>query len=335
MQQRKVEYYSNGTKIVGYVNLPDDYKKGTKLPCIIPCSGFTGIGAAYPTLLSRLFTKHGYACVTFDYRGWAPSDGEVGHTNAEDEYLDIEATYIFAQQQPEIQSENVALFGWGFSAPIVLKLAANYPEIKAVGCGNGFYNGERCMRSIMNWEDYLSFRKIAREDLVSRVMTGKGALTPPYQQGGATRSYSYRTGNIEPLTLDWLVENAEVAYDKDTHTNTKNFMDVMGVPETIERDYGGRKNFPPYQGFEVTDSMLRTDASADAKKVAPRPVFVVHAVEDAAYPVFEAEAIAKDIGPSCTTLFVEGDHNGFMFDDHPEFARFSKEIVAFYDKALK
>ena len=70
MKTRPVEFYSRGTKIVGNVNLPDDYKEGTKLPCIVPCSGYTGIGAAYPMLLSRLFTRYGYACVTFDYRGW-------------------------------------------------------------------------------------------------------------------------------------------------------------------------------------------------------------------------------------------------------------------------
>lgn len=97
MKTRDVMFYSRGTKIVGAVNLPDDYQEGTKIPCIIPCSGYTGIGAAYPTLLSRLFTWFGYACVTFDYRGWLPSEGSIGNTIAEDEYFDIEAAYIFAK----------------------------------------------------------------------------------------------------------------------------------------------------------------------------------------------------------------------------------------------
>jgi len=335
MKARPVEFYSRGTKIVGNVNLPDDYKEGTKLPCIVPCSGYTGIGAAYPMLLSRLFTRYGYACVTFDYRGWAPSEGEPGHTTAEDEYDDILAAYIFAQQQPEVQAENVGLFGWGFAAPVVLKITAEWPEIKAVGCGNGIYNGDRSLRTLLNWEDYVAFKKIAREDLVQRVLTGKGAMLPPYQTMGNARGYSYRTGTIAPLTLDWMVQNEEVAYNKESHTNTGNFMDVHGVAEAIERDYGGRSHFPPKHTLESTDSYLRIDASSDVKKIAPRPVFIVHAVEDGTYPVTEAQAIAKEIGASCTTCYVGGDHNEFMFDDHPEFARFSKEIVAFYDKALK
>jgi dienelactone hydrolase len=334
MKTRPVEFYSRGTRIVGNICLPDDYKEG-RLPCIIPCSGYTGIAAAYPSLLSRLFTKHGYATVTFDYRGWPPSEGEPGHTTAEDQYDDILAAYIFAQQQPEIQPENVALFGWGFAAATVLKIAAQWTEIKAVGCGNGVYNGDRCLRTVLHWEDYVKFKQIVREDLVMRVLTGKSVMVPPYQPHGNARGYAYRLEKIDPLTRQWLIEYEEVAYNKETHSNTGNFMDVQGVLEAIIRDYGGRQNFPPKQTFETADSYLRIDATYDAKKIAPRPVFIVHAIEDGTYPVSEAQAIAKEIGLSCTTCYVKGDHNEFMFDDHPEFARFSKEIIAFYDKALK
>lgn len=335
MISRPVEFYSRGVKLVGCVKLPDDYKEGTKLPCIIPCSGYTGIGDAYPTLLSRMFTRYGYACVTFDYRGWKPSEGDLSCTTTEDEYFDIEAAYIFAQQQPEIDPDNIGLFGWGFAAPTVLKVAANYPEIKAVGCGNGLFNGERCIRTILNWPDFVALKKIMREDLVQRVLTGKGAQLPPYQPCGNARAYSYRLDEREPLTLQWMLDNEEVAYDKETHTNTKNFMDVEGVPEAIDKYWGGRKNFPPKLPFELGESHLRIDASYDVKKIAPRPIFLVHAVGDDTYPVAESQALAQEIGPTCTTCFVDGDHNEFMFDDHPEFARFSKAIVAFYDKALK
>lgn len=336
MKSRPVEFYSRGVKLVGAVNLPDDYKEGTKLPCIIPCSGYTGIGAAYPTLLSRLFTRFGYACVTFDYRGWLPSEGDLSCTTTEDEYFDIEAAYIFATLQPEIQKENIGLFGWGFAAATVLKLTANYPEIKAVGCGNGLYNGERCIGNLLTWPDFVALKQIMRKDLEQRVLTGKGAMLPPYQPCGNARAYSYRLGNQEPLTLEWMVNTTQVAYNKETNDLKGNFMYVDGVPEAIEKNWGGHENFPPKLSFELGESHLRIDASYDVQRIGGRrPIFIVHAIHDDTYPVSEAYAIAREIGPTCTTCFVNGDHNEFMFDDHPEFARFSKEIVAFYDKALK
>lgn len=333
MKERAVEFYSNGEKMVGTIYLPEDYVEGTKLPCIIPCSGLTGINAAYPALLARFFTKHGYVCVGFDYRGWAPSAGKVGYTTAEDEYLDIEAGYMFATQQPEIDADNIGLFGWGFSAPIVLKLAANYPEIKAVGCGNGFYNGDRYMRTILNYEDYKNFLEIARQDRIQRVMTGDGVKVDPYHQGGVGRTFAYFQEKLEPLTLEWL-SNDRALSNRSKAGNEVSFMDLETTKEAIAKNYAG-KEFPPRQSFVTTDSTRRIDAKADAQKIAPRPVFIVHAIEDDAYPISEAIAIAADIGPTCTTCYVHGDHNSFMFDDNPEFKKFSESILGFYDKELK
>lgn len=338
MKTRAVTFYSRGEKIVGTIYLPEDYNGQEKLPCLIPCSGYTGINAAYPSLLARLFTRHGYACLGFDYRGWAPSEGEPGHTTAEAEYDDILAAYIFAQQQPEVQSENIGLFGWGFSAPTVLKVAAEWPEIKAVGCGNGVYNGKRCLRTILNWPDYQKFDEIVRADLVQRVLTGKGAMMPPYQQMGATRCRSYMSGRWEPLTMEWLMENVHkeaIRTEQDTENKKENFMDIEGVREAIIKNYGALANFPPKHGFESHESYLRIDSSYDVKRIAPRPIFIVHSRGDQTYPVSEAEAIAAEIGETCTTCYVEGTHNGFMFDDNPEFAKFSSAVIAFYDKALK
>lgn len=315
MKTRPVEFYSFGEKLVGTMYLPDDYKEGAKLPCIIPCSGLTGINAAYPALLARLLTRHGYVCLGFDYRGWAPSEGEVGRTTAEGEYDDILAAYIFAQQQPEVQPENVGLFGWGFAAATALKVAANWPEIKAVGCGNGIYNGERCLRTLLTYYDYEAFLKIAREDMVRRVLTGKGAMVSPYQLHGSAQSQLYRNLRCEPLTLE-AMENNDIIPKENQH----DFRQVDGVPEAVERDYGGFQNFPPKQGFENFDSFMRIDASADVKKISPRPIFIVHALEDDTYPVIEAQSVAAEIGTTCTVCYVHGDHNSFMFDDHPEFA---------------
>lgn len=338
MKTREVTFYSRGTKIVGTMYLPDDYTPGEKLPCIIPCSGYTGINAAYPKLLSQLFTKHGYVCLGFDYRGWAPSEGTPGHTTAEEEYDDILSAYIFAQQQPEVQSENIGLFGWGFSAPTVLKIAADWPEIKAVGCGNGVYNGKRCLRTILSWPDYQKFDEIVRADLVQRVTTGEGVMLPPYQHMGATRSRCYSNGQWAPLTMDWLTATPHVEAirtETDTVKKKENFLDIDGVREAIIENYGTMANFPPKHGFEPHESYMRIDSSYDVQKISPRPIFLVHSKGDQTYPISEAECLAAEIGSTCTTCYVEGTHNGFMFEDNPEFAKFSKSVINFYDKALK
>jgi len=337
MKSRPVEFYAKGEKIVGKLYLPDDYQEGTKLPCVIPCSGFTGVEAAYPALFSRLLTKYGYACLSFDYRGWAPSEGLVGWTTQEDWYFDIYAGYVFASQQPEVDAENIGLFGWGFSAPIVLKLAADYSEIKAVGCGNGVYNGDRRLRTLLTQDDYKAMKQIALEDRIKRTLYGKGTMVNAYTQSSSFCAMAYEKGEFAEISLEALeavpVQTVEVANER-TGEEGKNFMVCGDTPAHIKKYYAG-KEFPPRHCFETWDSFQRIDASSYVHKIAPRPVFILHAEEDPYYPAYEAQCIAKEIGSTCTTCYVHGGHNSWMFDDEPEFIRCGKEMVAFYDKALK
>lgn len=333
MKSRNVEFYSRGEKIVGKVFLPDDYQEGTKIPAIIPCSGYTGINAAYPTLLAEFFTKYGYGCLGFDYRGWLPSEGAVSVTTAEDWYFDIEAAYMYAQQVPEFQKENVGLFGWGFSAPVVLKLAANYPEIRAVGCGNGIYDGKRCLKSYLAWEDYTKMMDIIREDAIERAVTGKGALTNAYQQMGHGVYYAYLSGIRPELTKEWMVKENPLSYRKQSG-RSKTFMDLGTTKEAIETVWNGQE-FPPKQSFAATESFLRIDAALDAQKISPRKIFVVHAIEDDTYPVNEAYSFAEQVGTRCVSCFVHGDHNSFMFPEDPEFVHFASTIIGYYDETLK
>lgn len=311
MKERSVTYYSMGEKIVGTVYLPDDYKEGEKLPCVIPCSGYTGINAVYPALFSRLLTAHGYACVGFDYRGWKPSEGRVGYTTCESEYEDIVSTYVFATQQPEIQADNISLFGWGMSAPIVLKVAADIPEIKAVGTGNGYYDGDRWMQRMWTYPEYVDMLEVFRKDRITRVLTGEGALAEPYaiipDDNGGSPVYLTKTLSDLTTTMD----------------------------DTLYANWGGRKNFPPKHSYCLSDSIRRIHASDYVGRIAPRGVFIGHSKADVTHPVTEAYDIFAAAGEGRVLCLVEGNHNGWMFDNHPEFKKFGAALVAFYDKYMK
>ena len=50
MKMREVVFYSEGTKMVGTIYLPDDYKEGEKRPGIIANSGWTGLIKVYPAM---------------------------------------------------------------------------------------------------------------------------------------------------------------------------------------------------------------------------------------------------------------------------------------------
>lgn len=314
MKERRVEFYSEGIKLVGTVYLPDDYQEGTKLPCVIPCSGITGLNAVYPALYARHFTKRGYACLGFDFRGWAPSEGRVGYTTIEGQYQDILAAYLFAQQQPEIDPNNIGLFGWGFSAPIVIMVAADYPEIKAVSCGNGFYNGRNAALAVPPYADFLELEEITRKDMVKRVLTGDGDYTQPgWQMYKQQHSVSARN-TYQNVTL------------------TKVSPDIENV---LMRDYGGRENFPPAQSWAQRESIMRVKIERYLPDVAPRGLFLCGSRYDRVYPYTETLDCFRAAGEGRVLYTVEGDHNDWMFDDDPRFLDFIEAMVKFFDSYLK
>ena len=73
MKMREVVFYSEGTKMVGTIYLPDDYKEGEKRPGIIANSGWTGLNKVYPAMFARKIKKYGLGCMVFDNRGFKPS----------------------------------------------------------------------------------------------------------------------------------------------------------------------------------------------------------------------------------------------------------------------
>lgn len=313
MKTRPVEFYACGDKIVGTVYLPDDYQEGTKLPCVIPTSGFTGLNAVYPALFARLLTQHGYGCVGFDYRGWKPSEGKVGHTTFQGEYDDITAAYVFATQQPEFDPNNISLFGWGYAGPVCIKVASDNPKIKAVAIGNSYSSGDNYLRGSMSEEAYAERMKKVEQDRIARVLTSKGEYEDCYEL------YAYQSGYGEN---DYL-----------TKTLTKLTPEIAGI---VVRDYGSAANFPPRQSWEHIEDLMHVNVDKEAAGLGERGLFIGVGELDALGGLNESKRLYALAGPEKELYIVPGGrHNDWMFDDNPEFIKFGAALVAFYDKYMK
>lgn len=313
MKTRNVTFYSQGVKMAGTVYMPDDYREGEKYPCVIPCSGFTGINAVYPALISRLLTEHGYVCFGFDYRGWSPSEGKAGVTTFESEYDDISAAYVFAQQQPEINPDNISLFGWGMAAPITIRVAVDNPDIKSVGVGNGIYNGKRAVHCTLSVAEFLDREERAKKDRIHRVLTGEA--------GEYMDCYYFNSSDMIKSQSDYL---------SDTLTKL-----TEDIEDTLKNNYGSKEEFPPRHSWAYWDSMMRVDAEEYVTKLAPRGLFIAHGTKDDGYGFFEAECLYRAAGEGAVLCKVDGSHNDWMFDKHPEFIKFGEKLVGFYDSYMK
>ncbi|MGG1573195.1 alpha/beta hydrolase [Fictibacillus sp. NRS-1165] len=180
MIERQIHFYSEGFKLDGTLYLPDDYKPGEKRPAIIPNSGYQGINEFYPKLFARNLTEAGYVCLGFDYRSFAKSEGEEGRVILDEQVEDIQNAITFLSLQDEVDPERIGLIGWAMGASNVVRVTAIDKRVKAVAALNGFYDGERWLRSIHSYVEWNEILKVVEEDRNHRVLTGKSKLVDAF-----------------------------------------------------------------------------------------------------------------------------------------------------------
>ncbi len=151
---RHVNIYSEGTRMAGQFYSDKKYA-GQKLPTIIMAHGWGGV-AAYLDREAVAFSEAGYLVLTFDYRGWGPSDSRVVLTaksepagvqgnrfNAEvqevrevvgplDQVIDWQNALAFAVGDPQCDPDRIGLWGSSLSGGLVVSVAERDARVKVV-----------------------------------------------------------------------------------------------------------------------------------------------------------------------------------------------------------
>lgn len=102
-------------------------------PAIVVAHGLGGIKEMGLDRYSDLFHRAGYAVLTFDYRHFGESQGSPRQLLDINKQLDDwKAAVEFVRSKPEVDAEQIGLFGTSFSGGHVLEIAKADPRIKAV-----------------------------------------------------------------------------------------------------------------------------------------------------------------------------------------------------------
>ena len=150
---RKVNVYSEGTRMTGYVFTAKAADASQKLPTVIMAHGWGGAQAQLRTD-AREFATEGYLVLTFDYRGWGESDsrvflkrpaedprkkevsGEVRAVREVVDPLDMAADWQNAihwvHGEPQVDTKRIGLWGSSMGGSLVVYAGAHDPRVKAV-----------------------------------------------------------------------------------------------------------------------------------------------------------------------------------------------------------
>jgi alpha/beta superfamily hydrolase len=309
MKTRDIVFYSEGSKMIGTIYLPDDYKEGDKRAGIIANSGWTGVNKVYPALFARALTPHGFVVMGFDYRGFKPSGGTPKYTTLEMEVDDVCNAVTFFKTLDEVDPARIGLIGWGVGGAVCVTAAFRESLVKGVATLNSFTNGLRWMRMGMGNDKFNKMMRMLEDDKVKRVTSGDPVLRHPY------------------VCYPNIDESGDFYVDK----TLKNLNG--GVGTDIVKDNDGEE-FPTPMSTVIGESFVRFNIENILPKLSPCAVFVGHGRFNELHDKIEAEEAYRLANEPKQLYWIEGKHNEWMFDNDPKFNGLGSALAGFFKKHL-
>ncbi|UOQ92382.1 alpha/beta hydrolase [Halobacillus shinanisalinarum] len=293
MIEKSVQFYSEGFKLQGTLYFPEDYENKEKHPAIIANSGYQGVNEFYPRMFAKAMTEKGYICLGFDYRGFADSEGDPARVILDEQVDDIRNALTFLRTQSEVDHERIGLIGWGMGGSNVVRVAEK-EDVAAVAALNGFYHGERWLKTIHSYENWLNVLETVYEDRILRVTTGESKPADPFLH------YP-----LDPATRDY-----------------------------VDKELAAKKGFGGETRIQFSDSILEMDAEKAAQKLEDTPLFVAHGKDNILHPFEESVFLFHNAASPKVFYEINGKHNDFMYSDHYEFKALVEELGTFFEEAL-
>jgi dipeptidyl aminopeptidase/acylaminoacyl peptidase len=245
MEKRIVKFFSEGSRIEGDLFLPEGLKPGEQRPGIVLCQGFSGVRSLILPDYARVFVDAGFVALTFDYRGWGPSEGPKWRLVPLEQVDDIRNALTFLQAQPQVDPERLGLWGTSYGGGHAPYVAGVDSRVKAVVGQVGYDAAERLFLSCLTYSERMDLMRKLAEDRRRRVLEGVGERVAPLEmlRDAQTRAFTEQAfKNAPPRRM------ADLSWD------------------TIEKAFD-------YRPIDVVD------------RISPRPLLLIGARDDAPCPI--------------------------------------------------
>lgn len=280
MRTEECCFFSDGLSLAAQFHWPDHGGNEARYPLIIACSGFTGLCCIHPARFARYFTRCGFACFCFDYRGFGASEGTRGRVILEEQVRDIIHGVAFALADPRVDRNRVFLLGWGLGAGLVLDAARAPHDVRGILAVDGFYDARRLQQAPRGAEGWGGPEAEVDEERAQRVRSGV-----PW------RADAFHFYPLNPRSQDY-VDNVLREYE----------------------DYATAG-----YSFELADSLMRWQPEAYAPYMST-PLFIAHGDDNRLHPPSEAQSLYRRYAGPKTIYWLNGaGHTEWMFDDDPRF----------------
>jgi pimeloyl-ACP methyl ester carboxylesterase len=177
-----VSFMSDGLKLQGILNVPDDLPAGEKRPAILVLHGFgsnkDSSSCIWP---ARTFAEWGYVTLRFDMRSCGESEGEKNHIICLEQVEDTKNAITFMQGLDTVDENRIGLIGSSFGAAVTVYTAGVDERVGAAISSGGWGDGERKFRGQHvgeeNWNRFVDMMERGKKH---REETGEPLMVPRY-----------------------------------------------------------------------------------------------------------------------------------------------------------
>lgn len=212
MDQRTVNFFSEGTTMEGDLFLPSDLKSGERRPAVVLCHGFTGVRSMILGDYAKVFAGAGFVALTFDYRGYGGSEGPRRRLIPLEQIDDIRNAISFVETLPEIDPERIGLWGTSYGGANAPYAAALDARVKAVVGQVGFGDGERFLLDTRRFGERNELLRKVAEDRRRRAVEGSGGRLDPLDALNSAQTRAFLGDSLKdvaPSKIDISWETIE------------------------------------------------------------------------------------------------------------------------------
>jgi alpha/beta superfamily hydrolase len=180
VRTEKVDLFSDGARLCGYLHRPD--APPTRSPFIVQGPGWLGLAdAQLYRPYHQAFTAEGFAVLIFDYRGFGGSEGPKD-IDPPGQIEDWRNAIAYMRARDDMEPDRAAIFGsGGTGGGNAVVVAALEPDVRATISQVPVADGRDWLLRMREDVDRVTFLASVEADRRARALTGTGTNVHPRQ----------------------------------------------------------------------------------------------------------------------------------------------------------
>jgi len=179
IEEREVMFKSAETFAAGWLFLPENGALGVRVPAVAMAHGLGAVKEMYLEPFARRFAKAGIAALVFDYRGFGASGGEPRQRiSPHDQMEDYRNALTWLSLQSEIDADRLGVWGSSFSGGHVIQVAAHDSRVKAVVSQAGAMDVNQIIRMIAGPEIFAGLQQLTVLERIRHATEGGEKYIP-------------------------------------------------------------------------------------------------------------------------------------------------------------